>query len=62
MKVHKYRFGNLPISLSSHENNMPEISNYSIFLFFDIDTRKICEMFVYKHLETIKYAKNLRTF
>ena len=27
-------------------------------LIFEIYTRKLCEKFVYKHLETIEYVKN----
>ena len=46
----------LLISSSSHKNNMPKVSHYQTFTFWDIRTQDIW-MFVYKHTETIKYVK-----
>ena len=40
------------------------VENFTLkhLLLFEICTRKICEKFVYKHLETLEYVKNLPTF
>ena len=38
LKVHWYRFENLPISLSSHENNMSKIHIKTPFTFWDMRT------------------------
>ena len=38
----------------SYKNNTLKISHSQSYEFF---TRKVCEMFVYKHTKTIKYVK-----
>ena len=53
LKVDKCKFENLPISLSSHKNNMSKIFTLKNLTRFEIDALKICEKFVYKHWETI---------
>ena len=45
------------ISLSSHKNNMPEVSHFN-----SIYSLEIYEMFVYKHTETIEYVIKQATF
>ena len=50
LKGHLCRFEDLPICLSSYENN--RLKNY--LLLFEICGREICERFVYKHLEAIE--------
>ena len=57
LKVHWCRFENLPMSSSLYENNMLKILLEHLLL-FEICARAICEKFVYKHSETIEYAKN----
>ena len=47
---------NLLTSSSSYENDMLKV------LLFQISARKICEMFVDKHSETIECVKNEPTF
>ena len=37
--------------------NMPKILYYNLLL-LEICAREICEMFVYKHSESIEYVKN----
>ena len=49
LKVDKCKFENLPISLSSHKNNMSKIFTLKNLIRFEIDALKICEKFVYKH-------------
>ena len=49
---------NLPISSSSYENNNVKDFTFKHLLLFEICAREICEKFVYKHSETIKYVKN----
>ena len=58
LKVHYCRFENLLISSSSHEHKYAEDFALQHLLHFEICARKICEMFVYKHSETIEYVKN----
>ena len=41
----------------SCENKYPENFTFLILKIFELFTRKICEMFVYKHTETIEYVK-----
>ena len=53
LKVHSCRFENLPISLSSHENNVEDFT-----LLIETCAREICGKFVYKHSEAIEYVKN----
>ena len=57
LKVHYCRFADLPISSSSHKNNMPKISHYST-LYTLTYAHKTCDKFVYKHSETTEYVKN----
>ena len=35
----------------------PENIAFLILIILELHTRKVCEMFVYKHTETIKYVK-----
>ena len=41
---------------------MLKIFTLKHFLLFEICAHEICEKFVYKHSETIEYAKNKPTF
>ena len=50
------------MSLSSHKNNMPKISDYIYHLLFELCATKIYETFVYKHTETVEYVKKQPTF
>ena len=40
----------------------PENFALSILRIIELFTRKVCEMFVYKHTKTIEYVKNQPTF
>ena len=58
LKVHLCRSENLQISLSSHKNNVPKVSEYDNIYFFKLCAPEIYETFVYEHAETIEYVKN----
>ena len=36
---------------------MPKVPHYTGLILFEIQAPEVYEMFVYKHTETIKYAK-----
>ena len=40
----------------------PENFTFLILRFLKLHTRKVCEMFVYKHIETIEYVKKQANF
>ena len=46
------------MSSSSYENKYVEHFTLYSLLLFEMCAREICEMFVYKHSETIEYVKN----
>ena len=48
---------NLPICSCSYKNIYPEYFAFLILRVFELFTRKVCKMFVYKHTETIDYVK-----
>ena len=58
LKVHLYRFENLPISLSSYWNIYVENFTLKHILLLEICPHEICKMFVYKHKKTIQCVKN----
>ena len=44
--------------LRSYKNNTPENFAFSFLRNIELYARKVCEMFVYKHTETIEFVKN----
>ena len=40
------------------QKHYPENFAFLILGILELHTRKVCEMFVYKHAETIEYVKN----
>ena len=48
---------NLPICSCSYKNIYPGYFAFLILRAFELFTRKVCKMFVYKHTETIDYVK-----
>ena len=40
------------------KKSYPENFAFLFLRILELDTRKVCKMFVYKHRETIEYVKN----
>ena len=60
MKTLKIHYADLKISLYVHVHTkiIPENFAFLFLRILELYTRKVCEMFVYKHTETIQYVKN----
>ena len=71
LKQHRYKLQSLrdtnadfKISLQArvYIKKYPENFAFAILEILELYTREVCEMFVYKHTETIQYVKNQPIF